>query len=61
MELRHLEYFVAVVDHGGVSRAAEALHVAQPTISQGLRVLDRELNADLFVRTGRRLTPSPAG
>ncbi|MCF2570827.1 LysR family transcriptional regulator [Brevibacterium sp. UCMA 11754] len=61
MELRHLEYFVAVVDHGGVSRAAEALHVAQPTISQVLRVLERELKVDLFVRTGRRLTPSPAG
>ncbi|MGO2862059.1 MAG: LysR family transcriptional regulator [Brevibacterium sp.] len=61
MELRHLEYFVAVVDHGGVSRAAEALHVAQPTISQALRVLERELKVDLFVRTGRKLTPSPAG
>lgn len=61
MELRHLEYFVAVVDHGGVSRAAEALHVAQPTISQGLRVLERELKVELFVRTGRKLTPSPAG
>ncbi|MCD1286065.1 MULTISPECIES: LysR family transcriptional regulator [unclassified Brevibacterium] len=61
MELRQLEYFIAVIDHGGVGRAAQALHVAQPTISQALRALERELNVELFVRTGRRLIPSTAG
>lgn len=61
MELRQLEYFIAVIDYGGVGRAADALHVAQPSVSQGLRSLERELGVDLFVRTGRRLTPSPAG
>jgi LysR family transcriptional regulator, nitrogen assimilation regulatory protein len=33
MDLRQLEYFLAVIDHGGMNRAAEALHIAQPSLS----------------------------
>ncbi|GAA5114151.1 LysR family transcriptional regulator [Pseudonocardia adelaidensis] len=60
MDLRQLEYFLAVVEHGGVHRAA-ALHVAQPSLSQSLRRLERDLQADLFHRVGRGLVLAPAG
>jgi DNA-binding transcriptional LysR family regulator len=61
VDLRQLEYFLAVVEHGGVHRAAAALHVAQPSLSQSLRRLERDLQTDLFHRVGRGLVLAPAG
>ncbi|MEX5271249.1 LysR family transcriptional regulator [Kocuria sabuli] len=61
MNLRQLRYFLAVVDKGGVHRAAEALFVAQPSISQALRGLEQDLGATLFHRTGRSLALTAAG
>lgn len=61
MDLRQLEYFLAVVEHGGVHRAAAALRVAQPSLSQSLRRLERDLQTDLFHRVGRGLVLAPAG
>ena len=61
MELRQLEYVVAVVDHGTFTRAAEAVHVAQPTLSQGIRALEIELGVELFHRIGRRVVLADAG
>lgn len=61
MEIRQLEYFLAVVDCNGMNRAAEHLHVAQASLSQGIQRLERELDLSLFHRTGRNLVPTPAG
>src|SRR5579875_1265486 len=61
MDERRLRYFLAVVDAGGVTAAARRLHVAQPSLSQALRALERELGAALFHRAGRRLRLSAAG
>lgn len=61
MERRQLEYFLAVVDHGSFTAAAGALFVAQPSLSQAVRSLERELGADLFVRLHRGVRLSPAG
>ncbi len=61
MEARQISYFLAVVDHGGFGRAAAVLEVAQPTLSQSIRALERELGAELFHRTARGLVLSPAG
>ncbi|MFE1168948.1 LysR family transcriptional regulator [Nocardiopsis sp. NPDC058789] len=61
MDVRQLEYFLAVVDHGGVNRAATALHLSQPSLSQAIRTLERDLGSDLFHRIGRRLVLSDAG
>ncbi|MDA2809962.1 LysR family transcriptional regulator [Nocardiopsis sp. RSe5-2] len=61
MNVRQLEYFLAVVDHGGVNRAADALHVAQPSLSQAIRALERHLGCDLFHRVGRGLVLTDAG
>ncbi|AGF71171.1 LysR family transcriptional regulator [Corynebacterium halotolerans] len=61
MDLRQLRYFLAVVDHGGVRRAADALFVAQPSISQVIRGLEKDLGTPLFHRLGRRLVLTPTG
>jgi len=61
MDLRQLSYVVAVVDHGGFTKAATVMHVAQPSLSQAVRSLEAELGVELFHRTARQVTLTPAG
>ncbi|WP_434707543.1 transcriptional regulator CynR [Pseudomonas sp. R1-1] len=61
MLLRHLRYLLAIADHGGFTRAAEALHVSQPTLSQQIRQLEETLGVTLFDRTSRTVRPTDAG
>ena len=61
MEFRQIEYVLGVVEHGGFTRAAAALHVAQPSLSQSVQRLERELGVDLFARIGRRAELTSAG
>ncbi|MEV6702264.1 LysR family transcriptional regulator [Streptomyces sp. NPDC051453] len=56
-----MEYFVTVADNGGVNRAAAALRVAQPSLPQAVRNLEKDLSTKLFHRVGRGLVPAPAG
>ncbi|MCC7363492.1 MAG: LysR family transcriptional regulator [Dehalococcoidia bacterium] len=61
MELQQLRYLRAAVRLGSVTRAAEAEHVAQPSVSKQLRALEREVGVPLFHRVGRRIIPTDAG
>ncbi|MCG8921463.1 LysR family transcriptional regulator [Lentzea sp. CC55] len=61
MELRQLEYFVAVAEEGSFTRAAERVHVAQPGVSAQVRRLERELGHDLLDRSGRAVTLTDVG
>lgn len=61
MEFRQVEYFLAVVDNDGIKGAAAAVGVAQPTVSQALRSLERELGVSLFHRIGRGMVLTAAG
>jgi LysR family transcriptional regulator, carnitine catabolism transcriptional activator len=61
MELRQVEYVVGVAEHGGFTRAAAALHVTQPALSEGVARLEAELGIELFHRVGRRVVLSAAG
>ena len=61
MDLRQLEYFVAVTEQGSFSRAAATLNLAQPSVSRQIALLEEELGQRLLERTGRGVTPTPAG
>jgi DNA-binding transcriptional LysR family regulator len=61
MELRQLEYFVAVVEEANFTRAAARLHVTQPGVSAQLRQLERELGHTLLDRSARVVRPTEAG
>lgn len=61
MTLQQLQYFLAAVEHGSFSAAADALHLAQPSLSEQIRRLEAELGVALFVRGGRRLALTEAG
>lgn len=61
MELRVLRYFLMVVNERNISRAAEQLHVSQPTISRQLKDLEDELGVSLFERGSRQIELTQAG
>lgn len=61
MELHQLRYFVAVAQAGSFSRAAEACHVSQPSLSQQIAKLEKQLGRKLFDRLNRRVTLTDAG
>jgi DNA-binding transcriptional LysR family regulator len=61
MDLRQVGYVVAVVDHGGFTRAAASVPISQPALSQSVRSLERELGTELFHRVGREVRLTPAG
>lgn len=47
MDARQLGYFLAVIDHGGFGKAAEQIHIAQPSLSQAIANLERSLDGFL--------------
>ncbi|WP_316527714.1 LysR family transcriptional regulator [Kitasatospora brasiliensis] len=61
MQLQQLRYFLAVAETRHFTRAAEAAHVAQPSLSQQIRALERELGAELFHRTRGNIALTDAG
>ncbi len=61
MELRHLEYFVAVAEELSFTRGARRLHVVQSAVSSAIQGLERDLGAALFERDRRRVALTAAG
>ncbi len=61
MELRQLRYFVAIVDHGSLSRAARVLHIAQPALTQQIHQLEEELATQLLHRSAQGVLATDAG
>ena len=61
MNLRDLQYIVAIAEHGHFGRAAEACHVSQPTLSGQVAKLEAELDVQIFQRVGRKVQLTEAG
>lgn len=61
VQFHQLQYFVAVAETRHFTRAAELVHVAQPSLSQQIKALERELGADLFLRARGNITLTDAG
>jgi LysR family cyn operon transcriptional activator len=61
MLLRHIRYLMAVAEHGSFTRAALALHVSQPALSQQIRQLEGQMGTQLLDRSGRAVRPTDAG
>lgn len=61
VQFQQLQYFVAVAETRHFTRAAELVHVAQPSLSQQIKSLERELGADLFLRARGNITLTDAG
>ena len=61
MDTRKLEYFVKIVDAGSITKAAAALHVAQPALSQQVSALEKELKQRLLIRSKQGVEPTAAG
>jgi DNA-binding transcriptional LysR family regulator len=61
MELRHLRYFVAVAEALSFTRAAENLHLAQPSLTRQIKDLEGEIRVRLFDRSGKRISLTQEG
>jgi LysR family transcriptional regulator, nitrogen assimilation regulatory protein len=61
MDTRKLAYFVKIVDSGSITKAAAALHVAQPALSQQVSALETDLKQRLLIRSKQGVEPTAAG
>ena len=61
MELKEIEYFLAIVDEGGLTKAAQKLYITQPGLSRFLTKLEQSVGTPLFYRYGNNLSLSEAG
>ena len=61
MDLKRLRTFVAVAEHGTVSKAAAVLNITQPALSRQISALEHDFGFELFERSGRCLVLTPRG
>lgn len=61
MELRVIEYFLTIAREGSISKAADVLHITQPTLSRQMKELEKSFGKQLFIRGNRKLTLTKDG
>jgi LysR family nitrogen assimilation transcriptional regulator len=61
MDLRKIQYFFSVIEHGNLSSAAQALRVSQPTLSRQIQAIEEQFQTPLFIRGGRGMMLTEAG
>ena len=61
LDIKHMKYFMEVVNQGGMTNASKSLYIAQPTISKAIKDIENELDMPLFDRQKRYLVLTDAG
>ena len=61
LDIKHMKYFMEVVNQGGMTNASKSLYIAQPTISKAIKDIENELKMTLFDRQKRYLVLTDAG
>src|ERR1700720_637258 len=61
LDIQHLRYFVSVVDMGSLSKAAGALSISQPSLSQRVSAMEYQLGVPLLLRSAAGVSPTDAG
>ena len=61
MTLNQFTFFAAIAKHGSLTKASQELHISQPSVSQQLRILERDSGVKLYRRSGKGIEPTDAG
>src|SRR3712207_2842435 len=61
LDTSKIPYFLAVIEHGNISRAAENLRISQPTLTRQIQALEQQFGSPLLVRHGRGIEPTESG
>lgn len=61
MTLQQLNYAITIAESGSINKAAEILYISQPSLTNSIQELERELGITIFNRSGRGVTPTPDG
>jgi len=61
IEFRHLKYIAAVAEEGNITRAADRLHVAQPSLSKQIKDIEDAIGFSIFTRTRDGMSVTPSG
>ncbi|MBQ1296617.1 MAG: LysR family transcriptional regulator, partial [Clostridiales bacterium] len=61
MTLQQLSYAIAISEAGSLNKASEVLYVSQPSLTESVKELEKELGISIFIRSGRGVTLTPEG
>ena len=61
MTLQQIKYALAIADIGSMNKAAEQLFISQPSLSSSIKELEKEIGINIFLRTGKGVTPTSEG
>ena len=61
MQIRQLQHFIAIIEHGSMHAASRAFGLSQPALTRSIQKLETSINVTLLTRKGRRVVPTPAG
>ena len=61
MTLQQLNYAITIAEAGSINKASELLYVSQPSLTESVKELEKELGISIFIRSGRGVTLTPEG
>ncbi|MBR2550399.1 MAG: LysR family transcriptional regulator, partial [Clostridiales bacterium] len=61
MTLQQLNYAITIAEAGSINKASELLYISQPSLTESVKELEKELGISIFIRSGRGVTLTPEG